>query len=148
MRVRSNGRGHGACHTCPSCRGSGQVVEREEDTIAENAATSRLRRVRTVCWRRQGVFLRLRDYEAGRHDLVAVMVIPDAVTAMTGLSRVLASARALSYVPGSVEWADFDPAATATAITTTDAPQRLPAAALAVGAGPRDITPGQPLLGP
>jgi len=45
----------------------------------------------------------LRDYEAGRHDLVPVMVIPDAVTAMTGLSRVLASARALSYVPGSVE---------------------------------------------
>ena len=39
--------------------------------------------------------------------------------------------RALSYVPGSVEWADFDPTATATAITTTDAPQRLPAAVLA-----------------
>jgi F5/8 type C domain len=39
--------------------------------------------------------------------------------------------RALSYIPGSVEWADFDPTATATAITTTDAPQRLPAAALA-----------------
>jgi hypothetical protein len=39
--------------------------------------------------------------------------------------------RGLSYVPGSVEWADFDPAATATAITTTDASQRLPAAALA-----------------
>jgi hypothetical protein len=39
--------------------------------------------------------------------------------------------RALSYVPGSVEWADFDPSATATAITTTDAAQRLPAAALA-----------------
>jgi hypothetical protein len=41
------------------------------------------------------------------------------------------AARALSYVPGSVEWADFDPTATATAVTTTDAPQRLPAAALA-----------------
>jgi hypothetical protein len=39
--------------------------------------------------------------------------------------------RALSYVPGSVEWADFDPSATATAITTTDAAQRLPPAALA-----------------
>jgi hypothetical protein len=39
--------------------------------------------------------------------------------------------RGLSYVPGSVEWADFDPTATATAITTTDAPQQLPAAALA-----------------
>jgi len=39
--------------------------------------------------------------------------------------------RGLSYIPGSVEWADFDPAATATAITTTDASQRLPAAALA-----------------
>ena len=39
--------------------------------------------------------------------------------------------RALSYVPGSVEWADFDPSATATAITTTDAAERLPAAALA-----------------
>ena len=41
------------------------------------------------------------------------------------------AARALSYVPASVEWADFDPAATATAVATTDAPQRLPAAALA-----------------
>ena len=41
------------------------------------------------------------------------------------------AARTLSYVPGSVEWADFDPTATATAITTTDAPQRLPPAALA-----------------
>jgi tetratricopeptide (TPR) repeat protein len=39
--------------------------------------------------------------------------------------------RKLSYVPGSVEWADFDPAATATALTTTDAAARLPQAALA-----------------
>lgn len=39
--------------------------------------------------------------------------------------------RGLPYVPGSVEWADFDPAATATAITTTDAPERLPGGALA-----------------
>src|SRR5262249_3387252 len=55
-----------------------------------------------------------------------------------GLSRSLyesiettIATRGLSYIPGSVEWADFDPAATATAITTTDAPQRLPAAVLA-----------------
>ena len=41
------------------------------------------------------------------------------------------AARALSYIPGSVEWADFDPVATAAAITMTDAAQRLPAAALA-----------------
>jgi hypothetical protein len=41
------------------------------------------------------------------------------------------AARALSYVPGSVEWADFDPTATATALATTDAPERLPAGALA-----------------
>jgi hypothetical protein len=41
------------------------------------------------------------------------------------------AARRLAYVPGSVEWADFDPAATATAISTTDAAERLPAAALA-----------------
>jgi hypothetical protein len=41
------------------------------------------------------------------------------------------AARSLAYVPGSVEWADFDPAATATAITTTDAAQCLPPAALA-----------------
>jgi hypothetical protein len=34
-------------------------------------------------------------------------------------------------VPGSVEWADFDPTATATAITTTDAAERLPPGALA-----------------
>lgn len=39
--------------------------------------------------------------------------------------------RALAYVPGSVEWADFDPAATATAIVTTDAVERLPSGALA-----------------
>jgi hypothetical protein len=39
--------------------------------------------------------------------------------------------RALAYVPGSVEWADFDPTATATAIATTDAARRLPRAALA-----------------
>jgi hypothetical protein len=41
------------------------------------------------------------------------------------------AARSLTYVPGSVEWADFDPAATATAIATTDAAQRLPPDALA-----------------
>jgi hypothetical protein len=39
--------------------------------------------------------------------------------------------RGLAYVPGSVEWADFDPTATATAITTTDAAERLPAGVLA-----------------
>jgi hypothetical protein len=39
--------------------------------------------------------------------------------------------RGLAYVPGSVEWADFDPAATATALATTDAASRLPRAALA-----------------
>ena len=39
--------------------------------------------------------------------------------------------RALAYVPGSVEWADFDPTATSTAITTTDAADHLPAGALA-----------------
>jgi hypothetical protein len=41
------------------------------------------------------------------------------------------AARGLAYVPGSVEWADFDPAATATAIATTDAARRLPPDALA-----------------
>jgi hypothetical protein len=41
------------------------------------------------------------------------------------------SERSLPYVPGSVEWADFDAAATATALTTTDALERLPATALA-----------------
>jgi hypothetical protein len=39
--------------------------------------------------------------------------------------------RGLSHVPGSVEWADFDPAATATALVTTDAARRLPRGALA-----------------
>ena len=39
--------------------------------------------------------------------------------------------RGLAYVPGSVEWADFDATATATALTTTDAAERLPPAALA-----------------
>jgi hypothetical protein len=41
------------------------------------------------------------------------------------------AARGLAYVPGSVEWADFDPTATATAIATTDAAERLPTAPLA-----------------
>ncbi len=40
------------------------------------------------------------------------------------------AARGLAYVPGSVEWADFDPTATATALTTTDAIECLPPAAL------------------
>jgi hypothetical protein len=39
--------------------------------------------------------------------------------------------RGLPYVPGSVEWADFDASATATALTTTDAAAFLPPAALA-----------------
>ncbi|MDP9135952.1 MAG: hypothetical protein M3N56_14130, partial [Actinomycetota bacterium] len=39
--------------------------------------------------------------------------------------------RKLAYVPGSVEWADFDPTATATAIATTDAAWRLPPGPLA-----------------
>jgi hypothetical protein len=38
--------------------------------------------------------------------------------------------RKLDYIPGSVEWADFDPTATATAIATTNAAERLPAGAL------------------
>ncbi|HKA16355.1 MAG TPA: discoidin domain-containing protein [Myxococcota bacterium] len=38
--------------------------------------------------------------------------------------------RNLRYIPGSVEWADFDPAATATALVTTDAARRLPEPAL------------------
>lgn len=41
------------------------------------------------------------------------------------------AARELRYVPGSVEWADFDPTATSTAISTTDAADHLPADALA-----------------
>jgi hypothetical protein len=41
------------------------------------------------------------------------------------------AARGLDHIPGSVEWADFDPSATATAIATTDAAERLPPAALA-----------------
>ena len=41
------------------------------------------------------------------------------------------AARGLDYIPGSVEWADFDPTATATAIATTDAAERLPPGALA-----------------
>ena len=39
--------------------------------------------------------------------------------------------RGLPYVPGSVEWADFDVTATATALTTTDAAETLPPAVLA-----------------
>lgn len=41
------------------------------------------------------------------------------------------AARGLDYIPGSVEWADFDPTATATAIATTDAAERLAPATLA-----------------
>lgn len=39
--------------------------------------------------------------------------------------------RRLDYVPGSVEWADFDPSATATAIAIADAAERLAPATLA-----------------
>jgi hypothetical protein len=39
--------------------------------------------------------------------------------------------RGLAYVPGSVEWADFDASATATAVAISDADQRLPRGALA-----------------
>jgi hypothetical protein len=41
------------------------------------------------------------------------------------------AAHALPYIPGSVEWADIDPSATATAIAITDAAQRLPPGPLA-----------------
>jgi hypothetical protein len=41
------------------------------------------------------------------------------------------ASRALDYVPGSVEWADMDPSATATAIAISDAPDRLPPGPLA-----------------
>jgi hypothetical protein len=44
--------------------------------------------------------------------------------------RATIAQRGIRYVPGSVEWADFDPAATATAISTTDAAARLPQAEL------------------
>ena len=36
------------------------------------------------------------------------------------------ASHAIDYIPGSVEWADMDPSATATAIAITDAPERLP----------------------
>lgn len=39
-------------------------------------------------------------------------------------------ARRLSYVPGSVEWADFDPTATSVALSITDGVRGLPAGAL------------------
>ncbi|HZP85659.1 MAG TPA: discoidin domain-containing protein [Burkholderiales bacterium] len=45
--------------------------------------------------------------------------------------RATIAARDLDYVPGSVEWADFDPTATANALAITDAAERLPARALA-----------------
>jgi hypothetical protein len=41
------------------------------------------------------------------------------------------SERGLDTIPGCVEWADFDPSATACALVLTDAPERLPEAALA-----------------
>ena len=41
------------------------------------------------------------------------------------------ASRAIAYVPGSVEWADMDPSATATAIAISDAPERLPPGPLA-----------------
>src|SRR5262249_43687162 len=39
--------------------------------------------------------------------------------------------RAIPYVPGSVEWADFDPTATSNAVSLLGLGDRLPAAALA-----------------
>jgi hypothetical protein len=41
------------------------------------------------------------------------------------------AARGLEYVPASVEWADIDPSATATALAISDAADRLPAGPLA-----------------
>jgi hypothetical protein len=40
-------------------------------------------------------------------------------------------ARGLRHIPGSLEWADFDPSATATAVAITDAAERLDPTALA-----------------
>jgi hypothetical protein len=45
--------------------------------------------------------------------------------------RTTIAQRGIDYVPGSVEWADLDPTATAMALITTDAARRLPAEALA-----------------
>lgn len=42
----------------------------------------------------------------------------------------LISEKGLTYVPGSVEWADFDPTATAAALQITDAAERLPSGKL------------------
>ena len=42
----------------------------------------------------------------------------------------LISEKGLAYVPGSVEWADFDPTATAAALQITDAAERLPSGKL------------------
>lgn len=44
--------------------------------------------------------------------------------------RATMAARNVAYIPGSVEWADIDPSATATAITTVDEPEHLPQAGL------------------
>ena len=40
--------------------------------------------------------------------------------------RTTMAQRGIAYIPGSVEWADIDPSATATAITTVDEPEHLP----------------------
>ena len=42
----------------------------------------------------------------------------------------LISEKGLAYIPGSVEWADFDPTATASALQITDAAERLPSGKL------------------
>lgn len=42
----------------------------------------------------------------------------------------LISEKGLAYIPGSVEWADFDPTATASALQITDAAKRLPSGKL------------------
>ena len=52
-------------------------------------------------------------------------------TCLYGSIATTIAARSLDYIPGSVQWADFDPTATATAIATTDAAERLQPATLA-----------------
>ena len=73
-------------------------------------------------WRRggAGARARARPPDAGRIEAVRQALHRPS----TSRIETTIATRALSYVPGSVEWADFDPSATATAITTTDAARR------------------------
>ncbi len=66
------------------------------------------------------------ENEAARFQSVATRLN----NALHGSIEATRAAKQLDYIPGSVEWADFDPTATANALALFDVPQGLDRTAL------------------